>query len=85
MHGFVNLLSATALATAHELAVEQLAQILADETANHFEFDDASLSWNRLTATVAQIQSARTSGMNSFGSCSFDEPCEDLRSLGWLP
>jgi hypothetical protein len=85
MHGFVNLLSAMSLAAVHELTVEQLAQILADGTASQFEFGDAGLRWNRYTVSVAQIQSARTSGMNSFGSCSFDEPCEDLRLLGWLP
>src|SRR5262249_41962023 len=49
MHGFVNLLSAMTLAAVHDLSVEQLTQILADEVADHFRFDDAGLTWNQLT------------------------------------
>ncbi len=84
MHGFINVLVATVLATAHNLPPEQIAAILADESPEHFRFEPASLSWKGLTAMGLHIEMARSEGMISFGSCSFDEPREDLRSLGWL-
>ncbi len=84
MHGFINVLVATVLAAAHELPAARLVPILADESPEHFHFDDTGLSWNGLAATIEQIEAARRDGMISFGSCSFDEPREDLRALGWL-
>lgn len=85
MHGFVNVLAAMVLAAVHELPVDRLVKILADETPDHFRFTAAGLTWNGLSASVLQIQDARQRGMISFGSCSFEEPSDDLRALGWLP
>ena len=51
---------------------------------SHFLFHDGGMSWGALSATVEQIRQARQSSMISFGSCSFDEPRDDLRALGWL-
>jgi len=84
MHGFVNLLAAAALAEACEAPVDQLAAILADESPEHFRFDAAGLTWKGRTATPSQIELVRRERFVSFGSCSFDEPRDDLRSLGWL-
>jgi hypothetical protein len=71
MHGFVNVFLAAALAW-HGAGEAEVLGALAD----------AEWAWHGLTAE--QIRSARRGFAISFGSCSFEEPVEDLRGLGWL-
>ena len=84
MHGFLNVFVAGVLAHARRLGEEQVRQIIEDEDAAHFRFDDAGLHWNDLHASTDEIAAARRELVTSFGSCSFDEPCADLRALGFL-
>ncbi len=84
MHGFVNVFAAGVLAHARRLGEEQLRVILEDEDAGDFVFDEAGLCWRDHRAGTAEIVAARRRVV-SFGSCSFDEPHDDLRALGWLP
>ncbi|HZY89457.1 MAG TPA: hypothetical protein VFE78_31840, partial [Gemmataceae bacterium] len=84
MHGFLNVFGAGALGHAHGLNEEELCAILADEDAGHFACDGAGLRWRDLRATPEQVARARREAVISFGSCSFDEPRDDLRALGWL-
>ena len=83
MHGFINVFTAGVLAHARRLSAEKLRPIIEDEDAGHFQFDDNGLSWKEWSATTEEIAAARKQVV-SFGSCSFDEPREDLRRLGWL-
>jgi hypothetical protein len=56
-----------------------------DEFEEVFAFAPNAVSWrNDHVLDLAEITRLRTKGMNSFGSCSFDEPIADLRSLGLL-
>jgi hypothetical protein len=57
---------------------------LEEEFAESFAFTANELRWREHTASVAQIGPARRQGLRSFGSCSFDEPVEGLRALGWM-
>jgi len=84
MHGFINVFVAGVLAHARGLSAEQLQPIIEDEDASHFVFAEESLRWRDYEATTAEIREARKNFVTSFGSCSFDEPREDLRVLGWL-
>ena len=59
-------------------------EIVEDENPGHFTFDDAGFGWRELRASTAEIGGVRQSLATSFGSCSFDEPREDLRALGFL-
>jgi hypothetical protein len=83
-HGFVNLMAAGALARAHDLPAERVAAILGDEEPAHFVFSEEGLSWRGLSLTLQEIAAGRRYGVASFGSCSFDEPLEGLRSSGVL-
>jgi hypothetical protein len=83
MHGFVNVFGAAVLAHARGLTAEQLLPILEDEDARDFVFDDAGFRWKDYRAGTEEIVAARQRVV-SFGSCSFDEPRDDLRALGWL-
>jgi hypothetical protein len=84
MHGFVNLFVGSVLAERHRLTEDRIGPILADEDAASFAFDDDGLSWRGLRASVDRIRWCRAHRITSFGSCSFDEPRQDLRALGWL-
>jgi hypothetical protein len=84
MHGFINVFVAGILAHARRLSAEQLQPILEDEDAGHFVFTDESLRWRDHQAKTEEIHVARKNLVTSFGSCSFDEPRDELRALGWL-
>lgn len=80
MHGFVNVLLASAFAWHGERDIEP---IIAETDASKFSFDDAG-HWRGKSLSVAQIREARKNFIHSVGSCSFDEPVHDLQALGFL-
>jgi len=82
-HGFINVFAASAFACTLGLDAAAVEPILTDEDASHFQFDADGLRWQDHSITTAQIRTARQR-VASFGSCSFDEPREDLHRLGWL-
>jgi hypothetical protein len=84
MHGFVNVFGAAALAAAHDLSDEVVTAIVADENPAHFVFEEEALRWQGLNAPVDKIREVRRTLAISYGSCSFDEPREDLKGLGLL-
>jgi hypothetical protein len=83
MHGFVNVFVAAAFAwLGAERAV--MLDVLNDEDAGAFQFLTGELRWRGRGITAAAMETARRDFAHSFGSCSFAEPVEDLRTLGWL-
>ncbi len=83
MHGFLNVLGAGVLAAEHGWSVQQTAAMLEDEDATSFVFTGENFAWREWTIATERIAAARKF-VTSFGSCSFDEPREDLRALGLL-
>lgn len=84
MHGFVNVFGGAALARVHGLGADDLAELLEDADPQAWTLDDDGLSWRSLHTSPAELADARDQLALSFGSCSFDEPRDDLRALGWL-
>jgi len=84
MHGFLNVFCAAVLAHAVGMADEQLACLLEDCRPEHFSFSDTGLTWFQYTAPIDKIQKARRNFVTSFGSCSFDEPVNDLNAYGLI-
>lgn len=87
MHGFVNVFVAAALAHAYPvdpLGEREIGAILACEDPRQFEFRDEGLEIGQRTASLEVIERVRQCGAVSFGSCSFADPVQDLRELGWL-
>jgi hypothetical protein len=80
MHGFLNVLGAAVLAAEHKWNPAQATAMLEDEDASAFQFDDDFLAWRDWKIDVRAIRNRRRF-VTSFGSCSFDEPREDLRAL----
>jgi hypothetical protein len=83
MHGFLNVFGAGVLAVTKHLSVEQIQMILEDEDPASFVFDEVGFVWKDLRVVTSEVLRARQQ-IVSFGSCSFDEPREDLRALGLL-
>jgi len=83
MYGFLNVFGAGVLAEVHGLSQEQIQPILEDENPEHFTFDENSFKWKDLRVATSEIAKSRLFA-TSFGSCSFDEPREDLQTLGLL-
>ena len=83
MHGFLNVFGGAVLAQRLGLDADALAEVL-DETdpaafrlAEHF-------AWQGHAADGRAVAQARATLALSYGSCSFDEPREDLRALDLL-
>ncbi|MEO0558623.1 MAG: hypothetical protein AAF170_10625, partial [Bacteroidota bacterium] len=83
MHGFVNVFGGAILAGLHDLDADALAEILHDTRPDHFDLGE-TLRWTTLEADASDIADARQQMALSYGSCSFEEPRDDLRQLGWL-
>jgi hypothetical protein len=82
--GFFNVFGAAVLAHALDLTEPALRQVLRNEQIKTFSFDDTGFGFQDLRVTTQQIAIARKAFAHSFGSCSFDEPREDLRAAGLL-
>jgi hypothetical protein len=82
MHGFINIVMAGLLAHHHGLSPERVSSILEEEEPSNFSFTELTADWRDLALPVEAIPKWREQ-VGSFGSCSVDEPKEDLERLGW--
>jgi hypothetical protein len=82
VHGFINLFAASALAHVHDLPVTKLIEIVDETDPEAFVVEPERLAWRDYKATADQVADARRAVLTSFGSCSFSEPRDDLRTLG---
>jgi hypothetical protein len=84
MHGFMNVFGAGVLTYANSLSLKEITEIVNDENAGSFKFTEEEFRWNDITAGSGIISKARNEFVLSFGSCSFDDPREDLKKLNLL-
>jgi hypothetical protein len=83
MHGFINVLGAAVLSAEHQWDADQAVMMLEDEDPRSFSFTDNFFAWRDWKIDTERLQNRRKF-VRSFGSCSFDEPHDDLRALGFL-
>jgi hypothetical protein len=84
MHGFFNVLGGAMLGYAHDLNDKELNEILNEEDSGQFKFTDEVFSWQDYSISTAKIKELREVAILSYGSCSFDDPREDLEKLGLM-
>lgn len=84
MHGFLNIFAAGIIAMRHNISDYGLNEILSDENPDNFVFQNDSFSWKDWNVSSEDIRLARENLVVSYGSCSFDEPIEDLKAIGLL-
>jgi hypothetical protein len=85
-HGFLNMLAATAFASAPGSAPEpaELEPIVAERQPDAFEIDVGGIAWRGARVGPEAAAAARRL-FRCFGSCSFAEPLGDLGALELLP
>jgi hypothetical protein len=83
MHGFLNVFLAAAMAW-KGADVAYLEAILSEEDASAFRFSSDAVEYRGMTAKRAELAAARAEFAIGFGSCSFEEPIQDLQDLGLL-
>ena len=81
MHGFFNVFGAAIACRTHQLEEAMLLDILQSESATDFEFTGSAMTVCGHELTTDDIADARAHFALSYGSCSFEEPIDDLKSL----
>ena len=100
MHGFINTFSAGVFTSKFpnpESSQEKfrmfmlLSHMIDEQNAKNFKFGDRKMIWkvgdDRETVFEFDneiIEDCRKKRMISYGSCSFQEPIDDLKQLGWM-
>jgi hypothetical protein len=84
MFGFLNVFLAAALLGERAIGEADAERLLEEGDAAAFEVTDDALAWRGHRLATASLARARDRVATSFGSCSFREPVEDLRTLGLL-
>jgi hypothetical protein len=93
MHGFLNLFTAAAIAwsarqSGGDVLRVTLATCLADQERADWHFGGDALTWSGDEAPVRidvdVLRAVRSKFALSFGTCSFEEPIEELRELDLL-
>ncbi len=82
-HGFLNLLTAAALA-AGGAAMETLVAALDETDPAAFAVSRSGLVFAGDRISIPQLRRMRASLFPAYGSCSFDEPVHDLETLGLI-
>ncbi len=83
LHGFINVLMASALAYHGTRQDEIIEAVLSESDPGAFRFDERA-HYKDLSLDLNQIKEARKSFIHSIGSCSFTEPIEDLEKLALI-
>jgi len=83
MFGYLNVfLAAAFLHGGH--AADTAAAVLEESDPGTFVFGDSGLTWRGRLLTLTDLRAAREELAVSFGSCSFTEPVNEARALGFL-
>jgi hypothetical protein len=87
MYGYLNVFLAAAI-LAQRGEPSEAARLLNESDASAFTIDEYQVLWRDaqhvVTLDRTLLQRVRDSVLVSFGSCSFTEPVEETRALGWI-
>ncbi|MBL8747367.1 MAG: hypothetical protein JNK58_13560 [Phycisphaerae bacterium] len=89
MFGFLNVFAAAAFARIGFIpgtrpAEADLVNVLEESNSRAFIFDDGGFTWRDKRLENARLARVRESFAISFGSCSFEEPLNELKGMGVL-
>jgi len=83
MHAFLNVIFAAAVLCFGASEIDACA-VLEQIQPQPFSFEADFLIGRDCQLTTAQLTAARPNFFGGFGSCSFTEPIEESRALGWI-
>lgn len=84
MYGFLNVFLAAALLRTGEASEAEAVQLLTETNATNFRFVEQGIAWREKRIPAARLALVRENFAISFGSCSFDEPVNDLKAMTLL-
>ena len=84
MHGFLNFFCAGFLAYSERGDLEAITRVLEDFSYEDFSFGEHSMRCGTFDFSVQEIERLRSRWLPSFGSCSFLEPIEHLKTHGLI-
>ena len=84
MQGFLNLSILTALVYEQKISQSEALTILQESSITSFKFQEDQIAWQDSYLNLAELQKARQHFFRSFGSCSFQEPIDELGELQLL-
>lgn len=80
MYGYLNIFLAAAFIK-NGMSNDGAVKVLEEESAKAFRFGDEGVGWRSFHLDNDELQTTRQNVALSFGSCSFREPLDDLKSL----
>jgi hypothetical protein len=83
MHGFINVFVAAVVAYQGSPEEDVLA-VLNEQSPSAFQWEKGTLTWRHHHLPEKLVKEVRENFAIGFGSCSFTEPVNDLKGLGWL-
>jgi hypothetical protein len=83
MNGFLNVMLAAA-SLQKGLGLDTARGLLLEEDPGAFRIGDSAIEWHGRDFTIVDLQRLRSTGFESFGSCSFREPVDELKTLSRL-
>ena len=83
MYGFLNVFL-TSLLLRKGVPPAEVAPLLEERDASALTVSDDGILWRGRRLTLQEVAEARASFAGSFGSCSFEEPVQDLTSLNLI-
>ncbi|WP_026732473.1 hypothetical protein [Fischerella sp. PCC 9605] len=84
MHGFLNVAVLAALVYWQKVTPQVALEVLQDSASNSFQFTTDAITWRDYYLNIAEIKQARQRFFRSFGSCSFQEPIDEIKELKLL-
>lgn len=84
MHGFLNVAIAAAFVYWQKITLEEVLEVLKESSIEGFQFQEDGMGWGDRYLNISELEEVRCRFFRSFGSCSFQEPIDDLRELKLL-
>ncbi|AFZ37735.1 hypothetical protein Sta7437_4262 [Stanieria cyanosphaera PCC 7437] len=81
MQGFINVTLLAALVYWQKITQQEAVLVLQESSSESFQFQEDHITWNDKQLTTSEIKQSRQLFYRSFGSCSFQEPLDELESL----
>jgi hypothetical protein len=84
MHGFLNVAIVAAFVYWQKITLEEGLEVLKESASDRFQFQEDGIGWSKHQLNISQLEEVRQRFFRSFGSCSFQEPIDDLKTLKLL-
>lgn len=83
MHGFLNVFLAAAF-IANGMSSDNAVAVMTEESFDAFDATEEAIRWHDYWVAAPELARIRKEFAISFGSCSFEEPVEELKAAAWI-